>query len=314
MSHLKAAITYHCQLPNQANLEINLHHNAFTDLGNYGFSTTGFIHNPTDYHFVTALEPGNPNAGLAFTLRYDEKIIPAAVVKTATAKRVAEVEEEQARHLTKEHRLVIKEEVYNELLSRALIKTQTLTCFYLPDANLLIVPTASKKLAGHITGKLLKAVGIIKSETIHISTISHGLTTKIAAHLNGDDQFEGFTIGGLCKLKDNQGRAAAFKMHDILEVKDGITEALATGSQVIELELEAGGVTFRLDKNFIQKGICFEGEPEDPEDFDDPLDLFRIEAATQVCLFKGVHDRLLKLFEYTEPAAENDLPILDDLL
>jgi recombination associated protein RdgC len=303
MKLLKAAITYKCNLPGVAALETHLQENPFQELMALDFGRAGFVPNPHDARFVTPL---TGTKDYAFTVRYDEKIIPSNVVNKEVTKRVLAIEEQEQRKVPKKERAGIKDEVYVEMLGRALIKSVEITCFYRPDDRLLIVPTASKKLADIVISRLLKSVGSIKAETIYVTEAKQGLTTKLEGHFNDHYEFQDFNIEGDCKLKAPEGNAFSVKLDDINLAKGGILEAIGQGAKVVELGLSNDDMYFRINSDFVIKGIAFIAEPAEQPEFDNQLDYWLHEATAQVLLFAATHKNLLTLFEYKEPETETE--------
>lgn len=300
MKLIKNAIIYKATLPQVILLEDHLSHNKFVELGDLEFSRAGFVHSPCINSFTCIL----PGVGYALNLRYDEKIIPSSVVNVASKKVIAEQETLEDRRLPAKERNAIRDQVFTGMLSKALVKTVEITCFYHMEQELLIVPTASKKLADIVISRLLKAVGSIKTETINIDGLQLGITKKLEGFLEGDDHaFSGFTVGGKCKLKSHEGRSQSFKQADITEAKDGIQEALALSAQVVELELSNNDIEFRITNDFTIKGIHFISELDEETEFDSALDQWKHEAAVQLMLFSEAQKDLVKLFEYKEIAA-----------
>jgi recombination associated protein RdgC len=244
--------------------------------------------------------------GFAFKLRYDEKIIPASVTTEMANARIAEVEEREGRRLPGKERARIRDEVFFELLPRALVQTKRITCFYRPENNLLIVPTTSKKLADIVTSRLIKAVGSIKATTIYISDIKCGLTAKLRDYIeDNQESFADFTVGGKVKLKNEETKKTAqFKLDEITEARDGIIESIKSGANVVELELCTDDSWFRIDEKFTLKGVELMSDSEEVN-FDSELDHFQHEASVQVLFVADVVNKLCKLFEYKEPAQDD---------
>ena len=161
MKLIKAARVYACELPSLASINAILKENEFVPLGEKESLRAGFepvFGNDFAFSF---------HSGYAFKLRYDEKIMPSAVIKEKQAELIADIENEENRKLPSKERMTVRDEVIFEMLSQAFVKTQRITCFYDPANKHLFVPTSSGKLADIVTGKLIKAIGSIKATTIY---------------------------------------------------------------------------------------------------------------------------------------------------
>lgn len=297
---IKSAITYSASLPALDLLEKHLSENQFSELNTLDYSGSGFIYAPHNSQFITQLETGD----LAFTLRFDEKIVPASVTTAEAKKIIAKREEEENRRLPAKERSAIRDEVFFELVAKALIKSIQITCFYNPETNLLIVPTNSKKLADIVTSKLLKSLGSIKAQTIYVTDASHGLTVKIEGYLNTNYRFDNFNVEGCLKLKADEKRAQSFKGDDLFIHKEGILEAIAAGSKIVEIELSNDDLSFKVTSDFKIKSISFIEKNTEEQDFDSPLDCWKHEASVQILMFSNAHVHLTALFEYKAPETE----------
>ncbi len=308
MKPIKAARIYACELPTITSLDAILRENTFVPLSEQDSLRAGFEPVFDDSYVF------NFFSGYAFQLRYDEKIMPNAVIKEKQAEKVAEIENDENRKLSSKERMAVRDEVIYEMLAQAFIKTQRITCFYDPANKHLIVPTSSGKLADIVTGKLIKAIGSIKATTIYCDGIKQSLSAKLHEFLNnGSDSVDGiggFLVDGSCKLKAESGKTVSVKGSDIFEAKDAILETLQQAGLVTELALSTESVYFRIGHDFVLRGISFLDEESEYEP-DSEEDAFRHEAAVQVLLLSDVVNKLKELFEYKEPeptdSAESDL-------
>lgn len=301
MKLIKAARVYRCELPTPNNLGALLNENPFRPLGAGESRGAGFVPVLSDGFMVW-----NIGAYLAFKLRYAEKILPQSVVMTELAVRIDEIEDLEVRKVPKKERQAIKEQVVYELLAQAFVAEKDITCFYHVTDKLLIVPTASAKVADIVMSKLVRACGSVKATTIYCDGIKQSLTAKLTNYLLDGTTLEHFEIDGVCKMKGENGKSLSVNVSDITEAKEGLQERLASGFQVVELALTTPDIYFRIDSNFVIKGVSFLGEPSDV-DYDDEIDEFNFEAGVQIAIFSDVVNKLAALFEYKEPEGEGDI-------
>lgn len=301
MKLIRAARVYRLNLPAASTLTNHLAECVHREIFETSFSNVGFVAPANQTGLVLPFE-----GGYAFAVRYDEKIVPAAVVSAEAQKRIALVETEQDTRLAKKHRQDIRDQVFSELCRKALVRPTVVTCFYREADRLLIVPTASRKMADIVTSLLVKVVGSIKATTIYVSSAKHGLTTRLARYLEDDDlAFDGFGVGGTCKLKLPESRSVTVKLGELYEGKDGLQESLVAGGCVTEIALSMSDVEFRLTDDFVIKGVEFTSEIED-DDFGGHVSTWRHEAAIRTLQFAAVVDGLCQMLDYKEPVAEAD--------
>jgi recombination associated protein RdgC len=239
--------------------------------------------------------------GLAFRVRIDQKIIPAATVKAEVEKRVEAAKVHTGRKPGKALRAEMKHEVMDELCRRALVKTvASITCFYDIANGYLIVPTSSKKIADVCTSLLVHAVGSVKTETINVSNVKHGLTTRMLRWL--DDDAEAFGAFAPCDeaALAAEGRKVAVKMLSLQQARDGLKEALRDGLHVTSIGLHFDGIDFRLTSDFTLKGIAF-ADPSVPEEEED---LWAADAAIQAGKVSAVINELTAMLSYQDAATE----------
>lgn len=297
MKHIKNAITFKIDLPSHAAMEEHLKNNAFCELCETQALTAGFV--PViDDRLVFPFA-----GGYAFRLRVDEKIVPASAINKELNSRVELLEQAHGGKLPTYEKNKVRDEVMLSLLKVALSQSKYVMAYYRPTDRLLMVDTASKTMANILTNRLVHAVGSIKATTVYISGISNGLTAKLRSMLTGGEGLAGFKIGGVCKLKGEEGKTLSFNVHDIQESKAGLLEALDQCCKVIELELINEDISFRLNEKFIKKSIRFEWQESEYEP-DDMIDEFTHQACEETLKLANACNQLLTLFEYKEPMAE----------
>lgn len=294
MKLIKACRVYAAELPPINELETLLEENKFAELTAQQSSGAGFA--PTiDGRYV--LDFG---CGFAFKVRYDEKILPAAIIASHTAKRIEEIENDEGRKLPKKERAQIKEGAISELLPVAFIKEQAITCYYWKKDNLLIVPTASAKLSDIVMSKLIRATGSIKTHTINVDGVKQSLTSKLKNYLENEINTMKFDFDSSVKLKAEEGRVTTIKGADLAEAKEGILEAMAQGASVVELGLSTSTMFFRLSHDFVIRGVSFFGS-EEPDEFEDEINAFKHHAGLQTIMMSDTILKLMALFEYKSP-------------
>lgn len=304
MKLIPNAALYRVVLPAASDLAKHLATIPHTELKPSHGKGSGFVPVPYTGEMVHTFV-----GGFAFSLRYDEKILPGSVITAEVKKRAADMEAHQGYKPGRKAIKELREMVAVELLQSAFIRTKVVTCLYHTESQTLIVPTISGKLKSEIMGQLVRAVESLKTTTIHVSNTKGSLTTRLANYLRVDsvDAFEGFTVGGKAVLSGEGGKTTFDLAVDLCDHADGLMESVRSGAEVIELALSANGVNFRLTSDFMLKGIKFDDEfiqyDQDPAD---ARYTFEQEAAVQVLLVSKVVDALCEMFGYTPPADDGD--------
>lgn len=300
MKIIKNAIVFKAELPRAELLRDHLAELPFEPVGQAFISRAGFIANPVTGECLNEIE-----GGVSISVRHDEKILPKGSVTTAVQDAIDVIENDEERELDDDERGLVRERVFMGLVANALIKSTVITAFYSTKHQLLIVPTTNKALAQIVIGLLIKAVGSVKTSTIHVSDIKGGLTARLKRHLDNEpDAFDGFKLGESCLLK-HKTNTANFDLDNLDDAKAGLAEALHAEMQVERMELVHGTMSFKLTKDFHLRGIDFFGELTEDElearEDADRVYLWRLEAAVQMLQVVDAINRLCDLLGYSEP-------------
>lgn len=297
---IKNAIVYTAQLPDAHNLAIHLKELPYAEIQETQLSRASFVPNKFSNELVTEFE-----GGYAFSLRFDEKILPTAIVKEKAKERIAKIEELSGSRLNKVERLTIIDDEMVRLARTALVKTAIITAFYRIEDKMLFVPVTNKRLAGIVIGNLIHVVGSVKTTTINISDIKNGLATRLKSHLEGQYaalEQEGFKLGETVSLT-KLGESVSYKLTDLAAAKDSIIDRIDKGFSVNNLSLISNEVEFKLTSDFQFKQIAF-GVDIETDEADDAVFLWRQEAAIQSMLLTKIVRDLCKLLDYQEPEEE----------
>lgn len=310
--HIKAVRSYRVDLPKSEALIEHLEKLPFRDLAPTDPYGVGFVP-PTDSDSLVVLTT-DPSIAV-FAMRYDEKILPAAVIRAEAEKTAANIYETEGRRVGRKELRDIRENLVPTLLAKSHTKTTILRCYYNYEARLLIVPTASKKMADTFTGLLLRAVESIKATTIYVAGANASLTERLRNELFdvGDLGFDTFDLAGQCVLKNSENAGKGKITIDMASLSDAaraVNEAINDrGATVEEVGLEfATGVTFRLTHDFVLKGIKW--SDESVSEVDEETDVAyrtRQEMAVEVHVVTRIIDDLCTMLGYKEQSDDADL-------
>ena len=299
-SLIKSARVFKAQVPTDPTaLHNHLTEKTFSECLQLQTQSVGFVPvRPDHSDSLVATFPG----GLAFRVRIDQKVIPAAVVNAETEKAIKLIREETGRKPGKKERAQIKLSVLDDLCARALVRTvASITCYYHEATGYLIVPTTSQRFSDICTSLLIQAVGSVKTETIHVSEVKHGLTKRMVSWLEEEDApFGRFEPTDMVVLESEKRRVSA-KMTYLRTANQGIREAIKAGFRVESIGLtdQETNVSFCLTHDFKLRGIDHPPHAPDGEVLE-----FIAEAALEVDAVVGIISELVSLLEYKEGEAE----------
>lgn len=297
---IKAAIVYSAEIPKEASI-LNKHFAdfQFTEATESQLVSRGFVPVVT-----VADDDGDTLAmpfqgGIAFSVRIDEKIIPGSAIKKEMQKEIERAQRLEGRKPGKKERAELKYAVMFHLAAMAFARTSVVRCFYEYDTNYLIVATASKALADKVTSLLVQAVGSIKTTTINVSSVKHGLTERLKKWVEYDeDAFGRFSPCSAVQLQEEK-RKISVQMGDFSAAREGLQEALSKAFQVVSLGLTLDGETqFRLNDQFRLKAIEFHHTPEDGDIEASPAELFATQALLEVTSVSAVIKVLCEMLAY----------------
>lgn len=310
MSLIKSAIIYKAQIPTDPDLlHSHLSEQAFTPPMSTQAISAGFapvVGADVGCHLVATF-PG----GLAFAVRVDEKILPGSVLRAKQQEALKQFEHDNGRKPGKILTKDIKEKVHMELLAVAMVKTTAvINCFYRSEAGHLVINTTSKRLADICTSLLIQAVGSVKTETIHVSNVKHGLTTRLKNWLKAEDDAEYTAPDGEQSGFGDFEPASNVAMTTTGEIKrklslsvdnlstnlDGLIEAITKGYEVTSLGLDGENISFRITDEFRLKGIRFVMDDEPSEEDD----VWAATAGVEVAILGKAIDAMIEIFSYKQ--------------
>lgn len=301
MNLIKAAIIFKAEIPTSIDtLHAHLTEKEFSPIQALELRTAGFV--PVNDEAGERLVSSFPG-GLAFRVRVDEKVMPGSVIKAEVAKAIETIRVEQGRKPGRKEKAEIKDGVMHDLAQRALVRTAaSVTCFYHVASGYLMVATTSKKIADTCVTILVHAVGSVKTETINVSDVKHGLTKRLGDWLSGNlEAFGDFNPCDQAALSDTSKRKLTVKMGALETAREGLTAAIQRGFSVTSLGFEHEGVQFRLTDEFRLKGLHKIAEEQVAEEDKDP---WATDAMAEVEKVVGIIEELAEMLSYKEEQKE----------
>lgn len=295
LAQIKNAIVFKATLPNADLLEDHMKECMFSDISETEFARSGFAVNTITGELVTPI-----TGGYTITVRRDEKIIPSSVVNKEVETRVAAIELNSECKLKRKDKAVIKNNVIVELCKTAFVKTTYLFAYYDEANKLLIVATGSKPLSDIVVSLLVKACGSVKTETINVSDVKHGLTTRLRTYLtSGLEPFEGFRFSDFIQLGrlGDQKEIIKYSGSEIDDMQQEIIDKLDAGFIVEKVRLDMDGISFQLTEKFHFKAINLLSDINYQNEDDLPY-RWRQEAGIKLFFMRTVVLGLVSVLEY----------------
>lgn len=297
---MKNVITFSTKLPNVYELEDKLKQCLLPPMTDLSAVLHGFIPHPygDGERLVLPYE-----GGYSFAVQTDEKIIPKTLVAQKVAAKMKQLRDEQGiESFSKSDKKTLTEEVYLSLLPTALHKSKVTICHFNPKAELLLVDSSSDGVASNVVRLLIKALGSLKTTTIHISDLKIGLSKHLAGYLEeipveGIIAFNGFAVGTDLKLIGPDKEKVAFsKLDDVQSRKEELLTLLDQGYRINEIALSQSSTQFKLTENFIIKGV--KQTTDTGDQYETAYEQFQQESAVKLVLIADIIQTLCSMFGY----------------
>nr|WP_314902062.1 recombination-associated protein RdgC [uncultured Deefgea sp.] len=210
------------------------------------------------------------------SLKTEEKVLPAAVIKDELDIRVQHIEEEENRKVGRKEQKELKDRITDELLPRAFTRRRTNRALIDLSSGLVIVDAASAAKAEYLLSTLRETLGslptkLIDTETSPAMAMTDWLTTETP---------DAFSIGQDAELKvpGDEGSIARFK-RQVMDC-DEVRQHLDAGKIATRLALAFGErLTFTLTEALEIKSLAMLDVLKD--------EVKDMDAATQDALFES---------------------------
>ncbi len=210
-------------------------------------------------------------------LRY-ERLLPASVVREELEERSADIEAQEGRKLRRQEKQELKEQIYEELLPRAFVRTQKVDLWWDTRRHLIAVNTSSRKRAEEALDLLRETLGSLKVTPLATQTLPMRAMTQWLADENSRPA--SLQLGDQVELKA-KGDDGVLRARQVDLDSDEIQQLLASGRQASRLAVESEGrLSYVLHDDLTLKSLRFSDALIDAanEVEDDGDALVRLEA------------------------------------
>jgi recombination associated protein RdgC len=239
---------------------------ALRDIGPMELHTRGFVpplgrHSADLVHsiayFIAAVAGGH------------DKLLPASVVNDEVAKRVQKIAAEEGRSAGSRERKRIKDDVLNELLPRAFVRSSRTAMYFDWRDGWMVLDTSSRKRAEDVLSMVREALGSFPAVPLAPEESPRILLTHWVAT---GELPSGFVLGDEVELRDPataSGAIARCRRQDL--DTDEVREHLRTGKQVFKIGLVfEDRISFVLGEDLVLTKVRFtdvvlDEQPDAPE-------------------------------------------------
>lgn len=225
-----------------------------------------------------------------------ERILPSEVVREEVEERVAYVEEAEGRKVRRQEKIAVKEQVVEELLPRAFVRSQRIDLWWDTTRNLIGINCASRTRAEEVLDLLRQTLGSLKVTPLASHTPPmRAMTTWINDPVTRP---AGLVLGDTVELK-TRGDDGVLRGRQVDLDSDDMQQLMDSGRQASKLALEIEGqLSFTLHDDLAIKGMRFNDrlldEASQADDGDDALVRLETDFVLMAQALGASVDRLLE--------------------
>lgn len=237
-----------------------------------------------------------------------ERLLPASVVREATADKVAEIEQRQMRKVYRKERREIQDDVYGSLLPRAFTRSSRVYAYISRREKLLVVDSASAPKAEEFLNLLRDTLGSFPVALPDTKTAPGAVMTRWLKQGRATD---GFVIHDDCELFNPTDGSNVVRCKGQDLVSDEIQVHLEAGKQARQLGVMWNQqLSCNIQEDLSVKRLRFENIKEESENVGDetPAQKFDQEFALMTLELSGFFKALFEAFGGLEDPKNKILP------
>ncbi|MDF0604216.1 recombination-associated protein RdgC [Neisseriaceae bacterium TC5R-5] len=167
-------------------------------------------------------------------LRREDKVLPGAVVRDFVELKVQEIEDKELRKVGRKEKLALKEQITDDLLPRAFVRSGRLNAYLDGQRGWLMVDSSTSSKSETLLSKLREALPPFPAALPRTKIAPH---TAMTDWLAAGEAPAGFELDADCELKDSGENGAVIRCTRMDLTADEIRQHIATGKQVTRVGL-----------------------------------------------------------------------------
>ena len=237
-----------------------------------------------------------------------DRLLPASVVREATAEKVAEIEQREARKVYRKEKREIQDDMYGSLLSRAFTRSSRIYAYISRRDNLLVVDSASAPKAEEFLNLLRDTLGSFPVALPDSKSAPGAVMTR---WLKVGKASDGFEINDDCELFNptDGSNVVRCKGQDLMG--DEIQSHLDAGKQARHLGVVWNNqVSCSIVEDLSIKRLRFENVKEESDSYEEetPAQKFDQEFVLMTLELSGLFKSLFNAFGGLEDPKNKVLP------
>jgi recombination associated protein RdgC len=210
-------------------------------------------------------------------VRTQVRVLPTAAVNEALEVRLAEYRQRMQEEPGRRTKRKLKDQTRDELLPKALLKSDRMTALYLLQENVLAIGTSSETRAERFLEQLRAALGKLDAKPLAFERPLAEFLTRVFA---GDPPAK-FALGRECRMRDRKEVKSSVRWQDVDLTQANVRRCVKDGMELTHLGIEFGGaMSGVIDANGVIGKFKLLDLEEPPEDTaEEPLARFDAELA-----------------------------------
>jgi recombination associated protein RdgC len=210
-------------------------------------------------------------------VRTQMRVLPTAAVNEALEVRLAEYRQRMQEEPGRRTKRKLKDQTRDELLPKALLKSDRIMALYLLQENVLAIGTSSETRAERFLEQLRAALGKLDTKPLAFERPLAEFLTRVFA---GDPPPK-FGLGRECRMRDRAEAKSSVRWQDVDLTQANVRRCVKDGMELTHLGIEFGGAMSGVfDANGAIGKFKLLDLEEPPEDTaEEPLARFDAELA-----------------------------------
>ena len=210
-------------------------------------------------------------------VRTQMRVLPTAAVNEALEVRLAEYRQRMQEEPGRRTKRKLKDQTRDELLPKALVKSDRITALFLLQENVLAIGTSSETRAERFLEQLRAGLGKLDTKPLAFERPLGEFITRVFA---GDPPPK-FAMGRECRMRDRSEIKSSVRWQDVDLTQANVRRCVKDGMELTHLGFEFGSVMSGvLDANGVIGKFKLLDLEEPPEDVaEEPLARFDAELA-----------------------------------
>ena len=226
------------------------------------------------------------SGAILLTAKREERLLPASVVREAVIEKVAVIEAEQDRRVTRKERIEMREDLTFEMMPKAFTRSALVRGMILPEQRLLVVDATTWARAEEWVSLLRETLGSLAVRPVELNqSVSGRFTDWLSGKVLPPSHIE---VGDECELRSSEELAAVVRCRNQDLGSEEIIAHVKAGKIAVKLALQWGeSLSFVLNEKVEIKRLQFsdvlleqigeEGGSDEAAQFDASFSLMSLE-------------------------------------